>query len=297
MSRFLSPTLEAVTPYTPGEQPQDQQYIKLNTNESPYLPSPAVVGAVSEAEVEKLRLYSDPACAELLRTAAAHFELQPEQIMPGNGSDENLFFALRAFCDENHPLAYADITYGCYGVWCGLMHIPSHIIPLKEDFTLDPADYYGLNETIVQTFSKSRQLAGARLGLAMGNAKLIADLNRVKFSLNPYNINRLTLKAGKAALEDTDYFDKTRAAIVETRGWTKQQLEARGFVVLDSRSNFLFASTDKKSGGGLYRKLKEKGVLVRHFDAPRISNWLRITIGTPDDMTALLRALDEILEG
>ena len=149
MSRFLSPTLEAVTPYTPGEQPQDQQYIKLNTNESPYLPSPAVVGAVSEAEVEKLRLYSDPACAELLRAAAAHFDLQPEQIMPGNGSDENLFFALRAFCDENHPLAYADITYGCYGVWCGLMHIPSHIIPLKEDFTLDPADYYGLNETIV----------------------------------------------------------------------------------------------------------------------------------------------------
>ena len=327
MSRFLSPTLEAVTPYTPGEQPQDQQYIKLNTNESPYLPSPAVVGAVSEAEVEKLRLYSDPACAELLRAAAAHFELKPEQIMPGNGSDENLFFALRAFCDENHPLAYADITYGCYGVWCGLMHIPSHIIPLKEDFTLDPADYYGLNETIVianpnaptyvdfggescvplidnyenllvvQTFSKSRQLAGARLGLAMGNAKLIADLNRVKFSLNPYNINRLTLKAGKAALEDTDYFDKTRAAIVETRGWTKQQLEARGFAVLDSRSNFLFASTDKKSGGELYLKLKEKGVLVRHFDAPRISNWLRITIGTPDDMTALLRALDEILEG
>ena len=333
MSRFLSPTLEAVTPYTPGEQPQDQQYIKLNTNESPYLPSPAVVGAVSEAEVEKLRLYSDPACAELLRAAAAHFELQPEQIMPGNGSDENLFFALRAFCDENHPLAYADITYGCYGVWCGLMHIPSHIIPLKEDFTLDPADYYGLNETIVianpnaptglalprsaieeilksnpnhvvivdeayvdfggescvplineyenllvvQTFSKSRQLAGARLGLAMGN--------------------RLTLKAGEAALEDTDYFDKTRAAIVETRGWTKQQLEARGFAVLDSRSNFLFASTDKKSGGELYLKLKEKGVLVRHFDAPRISNWLRITIGTPDDMTALLRALDEILEG
>ena len=149
MSRFLSPTLSAVTPYTPGEQPQDQQYIKLNTNESPYLPSPAVVAAVSEAEVEKLRLYSDPACADLLRAAAAHFGLQPDQIMPGNGSDENLFFALRAFCDADHPLAYADITYGCYGVWCGLMHIPSHIIPLKEDFTLDPKDYYGLNQTIV----------------------------------------------------------------------------------------------------------------------------------------------------
>ena len=352
MSRFLSPTLSAVTPYTPGEQPQDQQYIKLNTNESPYLPSPAVVAAVSEAEVEKLRLYSDPACADLLKAAAAHFGLQPEQIMPGNGSDENLFFALRAFCDADHPLAYADITYGCYGVWCGLMHIPSHIIPLKEDFTLDPKDYYGLNQTIVlanpnaptgialpraeiegilkanpnnvvivdeayvdfggescvplidryenllvvQTFSKSRQLAGARLGLAMGNAKLIADLNRVKFSLNPYNINRLTLKAGQAALEDTAYFDTTRAAIVETRSWTRQQLEARGFTVLDSRSNFLFARTARQDGGTLYRKLKENGVLVRHFDAPRIHSWLRITIGTPAQMQALLAALDKILE-
>ena len=352
MSKFLSPTLAAVTPYIPGEQPQDQQYIKLNTNESPYLPSPAVIAAVSEHEVEKLRLYSDPACADLLKAAAAHFGLQPEQIMPGNGSDENLFFALRAFCDADHPLAYADITYGCYGVWCGLMHIPSHIIPLKEDFTLDPKDYYGLNQTIVlanpnaptgialpraeiegilkanpnnvvivdeayvdfggescvplidqyenllvvQTFSKSRQLAGARLGLAMGNAKLIADLNRVKFSLNPYNINRLTLKAGQAALEDTAYFDTTRAAIVETRSWTRQQLEARGFTVLDSRSNFLFARTARQDGGSLYRKLKENGVLVRHFDAPRIHSWLRITIGTPAQMQALLAALDKILE-
>ena len=353
MSRFLSPTLEAVTPYTPGEQPQDQQYIKLNTNESPYLPSPAVVAAVSEAEVEKLRLYSDPTCAQLLRTAAAHFGLQPRQIMAGNGSDENLFFALRAFCDQTHPLAYADVTYGCYGVWCGLMHIPSHIIPLKEDFTLDPADYHGLNETIVianpnaptglalpreaiegilqanpnnvvivdeayvdfgaescvplihrydnllvvQTFSKSRQLAGARLGLAMGSEALIADLDRVKFSLNPYNVNRLTLKAGAAALEDTDYFDRTRAAIMDTRSRTRQELLQRGFAVPDSRANFLFASTPRKSGGQLYRELKSRGILVRHFDAPRTGNWLRITIGRPEEMDALLRALDEILEG
>ena len=352
MSKFLSPTLAAVTPYTPGEQPQDQQYIKLNTNESPYLPSPAVIAAVSEHEVEKLRLYSDPACADLLKAAAAHFGLQPEQIMPGNGSDENLFFALRAFCDADHPLAYADITYGCYGVWCGLMHIPSHIIPLKEDFTLDPKDYYGLNQTIVlanpnaptgialpraeiegilkanpnnvvivdeayvdfggescvplidqyenllvvQTFSKSRQLAGARLGLAMGNAKLIADLNRVKFSLNPYNINRLTLKAGQAALEDTAYFEKTRAAIMDTRAWTMQQLTDRGFTVLDSRANFVFASTERINGRVLYKELKKNGILVRHFDAPRIENWLRITIGTPEQMQALMDAVDKILE-
>ena len=352
MSKFLSPTLAAVTPYTPGEQPQDQQYIKLNTNESPYLPSPAVIAAVSEHEVEKLRLYSDPACADLLKAAAAHFGLQPEQIMPGNGSDENLFFALRAFCDADHPLAYADITYGCYGVWCGLMHIPSHIIPLKEDFTLDPKDYYGLNQTIVlanpnaptgialpraeiegilkanpnnvvivdeayvdfggescvplidqyenllvvQTFSKSRQLAGARLGLAMGNAALIADLNRVKFSLNPYNINRLTLKAGQAALEDTAYFEKTRAAIMDTRAWTMQQLTDRGFTVLDSRANFVFASTERINGSELYKELRKNGILVRHFDAPRIENWLRITIGTPEQMQALMDAVDKILE-
>lgn len=352
MSRYLSPTLAALTPYTPGEQPQDQKYIKLNTNESPYPPSPKVVEAVSAAEVEKLRLYSDPACAELLGAAAKHFGLAPDQIMAGNGSDENLFFALRAFCDETHPLAYADITYGCYSVWCGLMHIPSHIIPLKEDFTLDPADYCGLGETIVianpnaptglalppseierilrsnpdnvvivdeayvdfgaescvplintcpnllvvQTFSKSRQLAGARLGLAMGSAELIADLNRVKFSLNPYNINRLTLKAGKAALEDTAYFEKTRAAIIAARAWTADELKKRGFVLTDSRSNFLFAATERRAGGELYLELKKRGVLVRHFDAPRIAERLRITIGTPEQMRVLMQKLDEILE-
>ena len=162
MSRFLSPTLSAVTPYTPGEQPQDQQYIKLNTNESPYLPSPAVVAAVSEAEVEKLRLYSDPACADLLRAAAAHFGLQPDQIMPGNGSDENLFFALRAFCDEQHPLAYADITYGCYGVWCGLLHIPSHIIPLKDDFRA-PASWRDLEKVCTTSRFSYRSMRGTQL--------------------------------------------------------------------------------------------------------------------------------------
>ena len=152
------------------------------------------------------------------------------------------------------------------------------------------------NLLVVQTFSKSRQLAGARLGLAMGNAKLIADLNRVKFSLNPYNINRLTLKAGQAALEDTAYFDRTRAAIVDTRAWTKQQLEQRGFAVLDSRSNFLFASTDRKDGGTLYKELKKNGILVRHFDAPRVQNWLRITIGTSEQMKIFVNTLDKIME-
>ena len=353
MSRYLTPTLAGLSPYTPGEQPQDQQYIKLNTNESPYPPSPAVTAAVNAAEVEKLRLYSDPACARLLKAAAEYHGLTPDEIMPGNGSDENLFFALRAFCDEAHPLACADVTYGCYSVWCNLMHIPSHIIPLEEDFSIDPARYHGLNKTIVianpnaptglalspsaiegvlqanpdnvvivdeayvdfgagscvplihryknllvvQTFSKSRQLAGARLGLAMGDAELIADLNRVKFSLNPYNINRLTLLAGEASLRDKGYFEATRQKIMDTRAWTAKELEKRGFALTDSRANFLFARTDRMEGGALYRALKEKGILVRHFDSPRIAEYLRITIGTPEQMEALVRALDELLEG
>ena len=348
MSRFLSPTLEAVTPYTPGEQPQDQQYIKLNTNESPYLPSPAVVGAVSEAEVEKLRLYSDPACAELLRAAAAHFELQPEQIMPGNGSDENLFFALRAFCDENHPLAYADITYGCYGVWCGLMHIPSHIIPLKEDFTLDPADYYGLNETIVianpnaptglalprsaiedilkanpdnvvivdeayidfggvsalpliekyenllvvQTFSKSRSMAGMRIGYAFGSEKLIAYLNDVKYSFNSYTMDQLTLALGKASVEDREYFKQTTDKIIRTREWTKEELKKLGFLFEDSKSNFVFVTHPNVSAKQLFENLKKENVYVRYFAKPeRISNYLRITIGTDEEMQKLISLL------
>ena len=351
MSRFLSPTLEAVTPYTPGEQPQDQQYIKLNTNESPYLPSPAVVGAVSEAEVEKLRLYSDPACAELLRAAAAHFDLQPDQIMPGNGSDENLFFALRAFCDENHPLAYADITYGCYGVWCGLMHIPSHIIPLKEDFTLDPADYYGLNETIVianpnaptglaqprsaieeilksnpnhvvivdeayvdfgaasaaallgryenllvvMTYSKSRSMAGARLGFALGSRELIADLERLKYATNPYNVNRLTLRLGEAAVDSDPYFRANARRIMATRDKTARALREMGFRLPDSQANFLFVTHPRIDGARLYQKCRERGILIRHFSDPAIAQYNRVTIGAEEEMETFLTMVRDIL--
>ena len=148
MSRFFSPTLSNLEPYTPGEQPQDRSYVKLNTNESPYPPAPAVLEAIQK-ETGRLQLYPDPACTALRQKAADYYGLQPDQIMAGNGSDENLFFALRAFCDENHPLAHADITYGCYAVWCGLLHIPEDIIPLEADFSLDPLKYHGRNETIV----------------------------------------------------------------------------------------------------------------------------------------------------
>ena len=352
MSRFFSPTLSSLEPYTPGEQPQDRSYVKLNTNESPYPPAPAVLEAIQK-ETGRLQLYPDPACAALRQKAADWYGLEPDQIMAGNGSDENLFFALRAFCDENHPLAHADITYGCYTVWCGLLHIPEDIIPLEGDFSLDPLKYHGRNETIVianpnaptglaltpaeigaiadanpdnvvivdeayvdfgaescvpliaghdnllvvQTFSKSRQMAGARLGLTMGNRELIADLERVRASINPYNINRMTLTAGIAALESTGYFNETRHQIMETRAWTAGELARRGFELTQSQTNFLFARTDRMEGGALYRALREKGVLVRHFSAPRISDWLRITVGTTEQMETLLNKLDEILGG
>ena len=352
MSRFFSPTLSSLEPYTPGEQPQDRSYVKLNTNESPYPPAPAVLEAIQK-ETGRLQLYPDPACAALRQKAADWYGLEPDQIMAGNGSDENLFFALRAFCDENHPLAHADITYGCYTVWCGLLHIPEDIIPLEGDFSLDPLKYHGRNETIVianpnaptglaltpaeigaiadanpdnvvivdeayvdfgaescvpliaghdnllvvQTFSKSRQMAGARLGLTMGNRELIADLERVRASINPYNINRMTLAAGIAALESTGYFNETRHQIMETRAWTAGELARRGFELTQSQTNFLFARTDRMEGGALYRALREKGVLVRHFSAPRISDWLRITVGTTEQMEILLKQLDDILGG
>ena len=350
MSRFFTKTLSALQPYTPGEQPQDMQYIKLNTNESPFPPAPGVLDAVSAEEVSKLYLYSDPDCKALTEAIAKRFGLQPEQVTVGNGSDEVLWFALRAFCDEQIPLAYSDITYGCYKTWCSMLNVPSRIIPLQEDYSVDIRQYNGLNCTVmitnpnaptglclplseietvlqanpdnvvivdeayvdfggesavslvekydnllvVQTCSKSRSLAGARLGFAMGNPDLIADLNRIKFSFNPYNVNRLTCLAGIAAMEDEDYFRACTEAVAATRERVAAELREMGFALTESKANFLFAESSRIPGGELYRKLKEKGILVRHFDKPRLENRLRITVGSDRQMDALLTALREL---
>ena len=350
MSRFFTKTLSALQPYTPGEQPQDMQYIKLNTNESPFPPAPGVLDAVSAEEVSKLYLYSDPDCKALTEVIAKRFGLQPAQVTVGNGSDEVLWFALRAFCDEQIPLAYSDITYGCYKTWCSMLNVPSRIIPLQEDYSVDTRQYGGLNCTVmitnpnaptglclplseietvlqanpdnvvivdeayvdfggesavsliekydnllvVQTCSKSRSLAGARLGFAMGNPDLIADLNRIKFSFNPYNVNRLTCLAGIAAMEDEAYFRACTEAVAATRERVAAELREMGFALTESKANFLFAQSSRIPGGELYRKLKEKGILVRHFDKPRLENRLRITVGSDRQMDALLTALREL---
>ena len=357
MSRYFTAELSALEPYTPGEQPQNRKYIKLNTNESPYPPAPGVADAVAEAAT-RLALYPDPESGTLIRAAADWFGVGPENILCGNGSDENLMLAIRAFCGKDRPLAFADVTYGFYPVWCQLFGIPQVVLPLKEDFTIDPADYYGLDKSwgvgaivianpnaptglalpaaalaeiarrnpdaivivdeayvdfggescvsfvqkadpanlmVVQTFSKSRSLAGGRLGLCIAPAELISDLKRVKYSMNPYNINRMTEAAGIAALADRAYFEKNCAAIRATRADTTAKLRQMGFTVLESSTNFVFASTARMPGWELYRRLKEAGVLVRHFDTPRLQNWLRITIGSPEQMQGLFDALNQIL--
>ncbi len=351
MSKFLTRSLEKLVPYVPGEQPQDKQYIKLNTNENPYPPSPNACEIIENQNIEDLRLYSDPTCARLIASIAKQKGLEPEQVMVGNGSDENLFFALRAFCDEENPLCLADITYGCYAVWCDLLHIPMDVVPLSKDFTIDPTTYYNTGHTIVianpnaptglalplediakiaannpesvviideayvdfgtqsavslinsyenllvvQTFSKSRSFAGGRLGFAMGNADLIADLNAVKFSINPYNVNSLTLRIGEAIMEDTAYFQKTCDKIIATREATIIRLTSLGFKILHSKTNFVFAKHHKVCGKDFYEKLKEKGVLIRHFNAKRIADYIRITIGTNEQMQVLFEKVEEIL--
>ena len=351
MSTFFSAQLKNLAPYTPGEQPQDQQYVKLNTNESPYPPSAGVIAALNDKEAADLRLYSDPECKELKKALAGYYGVEPENIYVGNGSDEALNFAFLSYATDGRGVAFADITYGFYPVFADLYHIPVQIVPLKPDFSIDPKDYYGLNKTIVianpnaptglalsrdemegivkanpdsvvvvdeayvdfgaescveltktypnllvvQTYSKSRSMAGARLGYAIGNADLIRDLETVKFSTNPYNVNRLTLRAGVQAIAEQDYYTENCKKIMATRAYTKEKLEALGFTVLDSRSNFLFARKPGTDGGAIYRGLKERGVLVRHFDKDPIRDYNRITIGTPEQMDIFLNKLEELL--
>ena len=352
MSRFFTKRLERLTPYTPGEQPRDMQYIKLNTNESPFPPSPAVTQA-AKAEAGRLQLYSDPTCRELTDKLASLYKVAPDQVILTNGSDEVLNFAFMAFADEDHPLVFPAITYGFYPVFAELNRIPYEEIPLKEDFSVDYRDYLGLggktivianpnaptglcltlgeieeivksnpdgvvvideayvdfgaesavalvdryeNLLVTQTFSKSRSLAGARLGFGIGQKALIADLHTVRYSTNPYNVNRMTAAAGYAALCDNDYYMQNCRTVMENRAYTTDALRAMGFEVLPSLTNFVFAKTDKISGEALYLELKRRGILVRHFGKASITDYNRITIGTREQMEAFISTVKTILE-
>ena len=350
MSRFFSEKYAALTPYTPGEQPKDMQYVKLNTNESPFPPSAGVAAAVAR-ESGKLQLYCDPESTTLRGKLAEFYGVKPEQVLVSNGSDEVLNFAFMADGSEETPIAFPDISYGFYPVFAQLNRVPYTQIPLKEDFSIDPKDYMGIGKTIVianpnaptglcltleeietivksnpdnvvlideayvdfgaqsavglvdkyenllvvQTFSKSRSMAGARLGFAIGNEKLIGDLNTIKYSINPYNVNRMTEFAGVAALDENEYYRENAKTIIRNRQWTVAQLEELGFTVLDSKANFIFAKSDRIDGEALYLRLKQRGVLVRHFTKARIAPFVRITIGTMAQMEILLENIKQIL--
>ncbi|MBQ6374909.1 MAG: histidinol-phosphate transaminase [Clostridia bacterium] len=350
MSRYLIEKHQALEAYVPGEQPQDMQYVKLNTNESPYPPSPAVIAAASK-EAERLQLYSDPVCASLRDAIAGSYGVKRENVYVSNGSDDILNFAFMAFAGEGGKVWFPDISYGFYRVFGDLHRCDYATIPLEADFSIDPQKYHGLDGLIVianpnaptglalstdaiegilrsnpdhvvlideayvdfggdscvpltskydnllvaQTFSKSRSMAGARLGFAIAGAGLIADLDRIKYSTNPYNVNLMTCAAGVAAIADNDYYMANCRRIEDTRARTAARLEALGFTVLPSKANFIFARSDRIGGEDLYLALKKRGVLVRHFGAARIHDFNRITIGTPEQMDILIERIKEIL--
>lgn len=399
MSRFLSKASESLLPYTPGEQPQGRKFIKLNTNECPYPPSPNVAEAIlagyeeiaagcgtagaadmaeqvetagcgcnagaTEAgkmaekaarimppELANLRLYSDPEERVLIEAIADHYGVGTNQVIAGNGSDEILGFAFRAFCDQNAPLQFADLTYGFYPALCGLYGIPFKVVPLEEDFTLNIEPYKNCgnnviianpnaptgmslplsaieevaasnpdrvvmvdeayvdfggescvsllpkyeNLVIIQTFSKSRSLAGARVGFAIANPDLIADMNRIKYSFNPYNVNRLSILAGAAAMRDWDYTKECTGRICKTREKTTEALRALGFTVLDSKTNFIFAKSGDMPGKVYFDGLREAGILVRRWDSERIKDYVRISIGSEEEMETFVEETKKLVE-
>ena len=347
LSRFFSQKYASLVPYTPGEQPKNQVFIKLNTNESPFPPSPKAQ-ALAAAAAEDLHLYSDPECRSLVQAGAKIWGVEEDEILFTNGSDEILNFTFMAFCDRG--VVFPDITYGFYKVYAALNGVSYREIPLREDFTVDIRDYLGVNKAIflanpnaptgialplsdmeailqsnpdavvvideayvdfggesavplirkydnllvTQTFSKSRSMAGGRLGLGIGSKALIRDLNTIKYSTNPYNINRMTMAAGIGALEDDAYFRNNCRTVIENRAWTAAQLKALGFTVTDSVTNFLFTRHSAIPGKALYAKLRERGILVRHFDTPRLTDYIRVTVGSRQQMEAFIAATEAI---
>lgn len=351
MKEFWSSRIQAVTPYTPGEQPQDHTLIKLNTNENPYPPSSMALEAIRRAVGKDLRLYPDPECTSLRETLAAYHDLKPEQIFIGNGSDEVLAMCFPAFFEPENPIVFADITYSFYPVYAALYGQKYREIPLDEHFGLNAAPYLGNNggvilahpnaptgrevalrdiqeivETnagvavvideayvdfgarsavdlihrypnllVVRTMSKSYSLAGLRVGYAMGDANLIAALNCVKNSFNSYTLDRLALAGAEGAIHDVEYQRATLLKIMSTRSRTETALKQMGFSVCNSSANFLFFSHPDIPAKTLLDGLRARGILVRWWDKPRISNYLRVSIGTDADMTAFCHALSELL--
>lgn len=351
--KYWSARIKDLVPYIPGEQPRDQVFIKLNTNENPYPPSPKVLQAIRGATDDRLRLYPDPEAGALRETIAHYHGLKPEQVFCGNGSDEVLGLCFYAFFTPGQRVVFPDITYSFYPVYAQLFQLDYEEIPLNGDFSLPVEKFLGGNggavicnpnaptgktlplEDIrrileanphvvvlvdeayadfgaqsavplleeypnlltVHTMSKSRSLAGMRLGYALGSPDLISAVNCVKNSFNSYPLDRLALAAGTAAIQDVPYFEETRRKVMSTRDRTARRLKELGFLVHDSNANFIFITHPAKSGRELQQGLRERGVLARWFDKPRIRDYLRVSIGTDQEMDAMCLACQDILKG
>lgn len=351
MSQFWSSLVHQLKPYVPGEQPKDKKYIKLNTNENPYPPSPKVMQAITDSTDEQLRLYPDPSCDDLKKELADYFGLQKDEVFVGNGSDEVLAFAFQTFFNPGDTILFPDITYSFYPVYCNLYQVNYKHVPVTEDFSLPVEDFFIENQGIifpnpnaptgkflpleeieriiesqpnhvviideayidfggetaaslihkypnllvVQTFSKSRSLAGLRIGFALGQKELIDGLERVKNSFNSYTIDRVALAAGVESLKDESYFEETRQKVINTRERVTESLIEKGFTVIPSHSNFVFISHSDHSAKELFMGLREQGVLVRYFDKPRINEYLRVSIGTDDEMDTFLHVVEDLI--
>lgn len=355
MSRFWSQVVRDLTPYVPGEQPKISNLIKLNTNESPYPPSPKVLAAIQAelgTDAARLRLYPDPN-ADLLKLAIARtHSVTTAQIFVGNGSDEVLAHVFMALLKHEAPILFPDITYSFYPVYCGLYGVDFRTVPLAEDFSIQPADYCGQpcggiifpnpnaptgcllgldaieqilqanpdtvvvvdeayvdfggktaislvdrydNLLVVHTLSKSRSLAGLRVGFAVGHPTLIEALERVKNSFNSYPLDKLAIVGAVAAIEDSGYFEQCCQAVIATRTTLTAALQGLGFEVLPSAANFVFARHAQHDAAQLAQSLREKHIIVRHFKLPRIDQFMRITIGTDAECQSLTDALRSIL--
>ena len=353
MKELWSPRIRGLEAYVPGEQPKDKRYIKLNTNENPYPPSPQALAAMREAVCADLRLYPDPECSALIAALSRRYGLPPERLFVGNGSDEVLAMAFAAFFDPaGLPVRFADIGYSFYPVYAAFYGIPCETVPLREDFTVPVEPFcapgaggvvlanpnaptsvalplaeverivaanpgavviideayvdfgaesaVGLidrypNLLVVRTTSKSCSLAGLRVGWAMGSEELIAALNVVKNSFNSYTLDRIAIAGAAAAIGDAAYFDDCCRRVIATRERSVRELEALGFTVLPSSANFLFAAPGRIGAETLFRRLREEGVLVRYFKKPRIDGYLRISVGTDEEMDGLFAAVRRIM--
>lgn len=343
--------IRKVVPYTPGEQPNEPDMIKLNTNENPYPPAPGVERVLHQIDTDAMRLYPDPTAGELTGAIAEFYGLTKDQIFVGVGSDDVLAMSFMTFFNSGKPILFPDITYSFYDVWAGLLRIPYERPALDEEFHIRKEDYFrengGIvfpnpnaptgvempladieeilqhnpdvivivdeayvdfgahsalpliekydNLLVVQTFSKSRSMAGMRIGFACGNPRLIKFLNDVKYSFNSYTMDRTAIAAGVEAVRDKAYFEETCGKIVATREQAKKELAALGFTFQDSKSNFIFASHERIPAKTLFGALREQHIYVRYFDKPRTRNYLRITVGTDAQMEKLIGFLKKYL--